>query len=119
MAGFGITKTPSWGKAILNKFKKKSKSDFTKDKSGTITGVKPMSGEVPWYVGAGGKNPGKRKNIVKTHFQVKKTEQIEKHEKSIKEGKAGLKKMVDTGQAEEFKDYKGKGTGKHFRTGSR
>jgi len=27
--------------------------------------------------------------------------------------------MVDTGQAEEFKDYKGKGTGRHFRTGSK
>ena len=119
MAGFGITKAPSWGKAILNKFKKKSKSDFTKDKSGTITGVKPMSGKVPWYVGAGGKNPGKRKDIVITHSKVKRTEKIEKHEKAIKEGKAGLKKMVDTGQAKEMKDYKGKSTGKHFRTGSR
>ena len=106
-------------KKVWGKIMPKSKSKWVKDKAGTITGVKPMSGEVPWYVGAGGKNPGKRKNIVKTHFQVKKTEQIEKHEKSIKEGKAGLKKMVDTGQAEEFKDYKGKGTGKHFRTGSR
>ena len=119
MAGFGITKTPSWGKAILSKFKKKSKSDFTKDKSGTITGVKPMSGKVPWYVGAGKKDPAKRAAIVKTHFQVKKTEKIDKHEKAIKEGKAGLKKMVDTGQAKEMKDYKGKPTGKHFRTGSR
>ena len=108
---FGITKAPSWGKAILNKFKKKSKSDFTKDKSGTITGVKPMSGEVPWYVGAGGKNPKKRADIVKTHFQVKRTEKIEKAEKQVKEGKEKLKKMVDTGQAEELKDYKGKGTG--------
>jgi hypothetical protein len=85
----------------------------------TITGVKPLSGKVPWYVGAGGKNPGKRAGIVKTYFQVKKTEQIDKLEKQIKEGKKGLKKMVDTGQAREMKDYKGKGTGKHFRTGSR
>ena len=115
----GITKAPSWGKAVLEKFKKKSKSDFTKDKSGTITGVKPMSGKVPWYVGAGGKDPAKRAAIVKTYFQVKKTDKIKKAEKQVKEGKEKLKKMVDTGQAEEFKDYKGKGTGKHFRTGSK
>ena len=57
--------------ALLKKFKKKSKSDFTKDKSGTITGVKPMSGKVPWYVGAG-KTPEGRARIVKTHSQVKK-----------------------------------------------
>ena len=116
---FGITKAPSWGKAILNKFKKKSKSDFTKDKSGTITGVKPMSGKVPWYVGAGGKDPAKRAGIVKTHFQVKKTEKIEKAEKQVKEGKQKLKDLVGSGQAKEMKDYKGKSTGKHFRTGSR
>ena len=115
---FGITKAPSWGRAILNKFKKKSKSDFTKDKSGTITGVKPLSGKVPWYVGAGGKNPGKRKDIIITHSKVKKTEKIDAAEKQVKEGKEKLKKMVDTGQAKELKDYKGKGTGKHFRTGS-
>ena len=99
--------------------KKKSKSDFTKDKSGTIVGVKPMSGKVPWYVGAGKKNPGKRAEIVKTHFKVKKTDQINKLEKQVKEGKEGLKHMEDTGQAKEFKDYKGKGTGKYHRTGSR
>ena len=85
----------------------------------TITGVKPLSGKVPWYVGAGGKNPGKRKDIVITHSKVKKTEKIDAAEKQIKEGKEKLKKMVDTGQAKEMKDYKGKGTGKHFRTGSR
>jgi len=85
----------------------------------TITSVKPLSGKVPWYVGAGGKNPGKRAEIVKTHSKVKKTEEIEKHEKSIKEGKEGLKKMVDTGRAEEMKNYKGKGTGKYYRTGSK
>ena len=85
----------------------------------TITGVKPLSGKVPWYIGAGGKNPGKRAGIIKTWSQVKKTEKIDKLEKQIKEGKKGLKKMVDTGQAKEMKDYKGKGTGKHFRTGSR
>ena len=85
----------------------------------TITGVKPLSGKVPSYVGAGGKNPGKRRDIVITHSKVKKTEKIDAAEKQIKEGKEKLKKMVDTGQAKEMKDYKGKGTGKHFRTGSR
>ena len=85
----------------------------------TITGVKPLSGKVPWYVGAGGKDPAKRAAIVKTYFQVKKTDKIKKAEKQVKEGKEKLKKMVDTGQAKELKDYKGKGTGKHFRTGSR
>ena len=119
MAGFGITKAPSWGKAILNKFKKKSKSDFTKDKSGTITGVKPMSGKVPWYVGAGKKDPKKRAEIVKTWSKVKKTEKIDKAEKAVKEGKQKLKDLVETGQAEELKDFKGKPTGRHFRTGSR
>ena len=84
----------------------------------TITSVKPLSGKVPWYIGAGGKHPGKRAEIVKTWSKVKKTEQIDKHEKAIKEGKKKLKKMVDTGQAKEMKDYKGKSTGKHFRTGS-
>ena len=106
-----------FGKAL--KKGKKSKSKWVKDKAGTITGVKPMSGKVPWYVGAGGKNPGKRKDIVITHSKVKKTEEIAKHQKSIKEGKEGLKKMVDTGRAEEMKNYKGKGTGKYFRTGSK
>ena len=85
----------------------------------TISSVKPMSGKTPWWVSAGGKDPEKRAKIVKTHFQVKRTEKIDKHEKAIIEGKAGLKKMVDTGQAKEMKDYKGKPTGKHFRTGSR
>ena len=104
-----------FGKAL----KRKSKSNWTKDKAGTITGVKPMSGKVPWYVGAGGKNPGKRAEIVKTHFKVKKSDKIDKLEKQVKEGKEGLKHMEATGQAKEFKDYKGKGTGTYYRTGSR
>ena len=99
MAGFGITKAPSWGKAILNKFKKKSKSDFTKDKSGTITGVKPMSGKVPWWVGAGGKNPGKRAEIVKTHFSNVRSNKIQAAEKAAKDSKKKLKDLVETGQA--------------------
>ena len=42
--------------AILKKAKPKSKSNFIKDKAGTIVGVKPGSGKVPWYIGASGKN---------------------------------------------------------------
>ena len=99
MAGFGITKAPSWGKAILNKFKKKSKSKWVKDKSGTITGVKALSGKTPWWVTAGGKNPEKRAEIVKTHFSNVRSDKIEKAEKAAKEGKKKLKDMVETGQA--------------------
>ena len=102
MAGFGITKAPSWGRAILNKFKKKSKSDFVKDKAGTIKGVEPLSGKVPWWVGAGEKDPGKRAKIVKTHFSNVRSAKVEKAEKQIKEGKKNLKKLVDTGQAEKI-----------------
>ena len=104
---------------ILNpKVAKKVKSVLVKDKAGTITGVTPMSGKVPWYIGAGGKDPGKRGEIVKTWSKVKKTEKIDAAEKSVKEGKKKLKDLVETGQAKELKDYKGKPTGRHYRTGS-
>ena len=73
----------------------------------TITGVKPMSGKIPHYVGAGGKDPGKRKEIVRTHFSLKRSDKINKLEKQVKEGKEGLKKMVDTGQAEEYSNMPG------------
>ena len=106
--------------SILNpKVAKKVKSILVKDKAGTITGVTPMSGKVPWYIGAGGKDPGKRAEIVKTWSKVKKTEKIDAAEKSVKEGKKKLKDLVETGQAKELKDYKGKPTGKHYRTGSK
>ena len=76
----------------------------------TISSVKPMSGKVPWYIGAGGKNPGKRKDIVITHSKVKKTEKIDAAEKQVKEGKENLKKLVDTGQAEKIGE-------RHFKKG--
>jgi len=82
-----------------------------------IKSVKPLSGKVPWYVGAG-KTPADRARIVKTHQKVKTDEAIEKAEKGIKGGKQKLKDLEATGWTEEFKDYKGKGTGRHFRTGS-
>ena len=68
----------------------------------TITGVKPLSGTTPWWVSAGGKNPGKRAKIVKTHFANVRSDKISKAEKEIKEGKKKLKDMVDTGQAEKI-----------------
>ena len=83
----------------------------------TITSVKPMSGKVPLHIGAGGKDPGKRAEIVKTHFSVKRSGKLDAAEKKIKEGKAERQKMVDTGQAEELKGYKGKGTGTYIKKG--
>ena len=100
-----------FGKAL----KRKSKSNWTKDKAGTITGVKPMSGKIPHYVGAGGKDPGKRKEIVRTHFSLKRSDKINKLEKQVKEGKDGLKKMVDTGQATEYKNLPGQHKKKGFK----
>ena len=76
----------------------------------TITSVKPLSGKVPRYVSG---TPEQRASQVKTHFHVKRIDKVNKAEKQIKEGKKTLKDMEATKQAEEFKDYKGKGTGKY------
>ena len=65
----------------------------------TITGVKPLSGTTPLWVSAGGKNPGKRAKIVKTHFSNVRSDKVEKAEKAVKEGKKKLKDLVETGQA--------------------
>ena len=73
----------------------------------TISSVKPMSGKVPHYIGAGGKDAGRRKEIVRTHFSLKRSDKISNLEKQVKEGKEGLKKMVDTGQAEEYSNMPG------------
>ena len=83
----------------------------------TIKSVKPLSGKIPSYVGAGGKSPEKRAAIVKTHFGLKRSEKIDKAVKDIKEAKKKLKHMEATGQAKELKDYKGKGTGTWHRKG--
>ena len=68
----------------------------------TITSVKPMSGKIPPWVGAGGKDPGERAKIVKTHYSNVRSRKIDKLEAQAKEGKEGLKKMVETGQAEKI-----------------
>ena len=80
----------------------------------TISSVKPMSGKVPHYIGAGGKDPARRREIVKTHFSLKRSDKINKLEKQVKEGKEGLKKMVDTGQEEEYKNLPGQHKKKGF-----
>jgi len=100
-----------FGKAL----KKKSKSNWVKDKAGTIKGVKPLSGKIPSYVGVGGKDTKRRKDIVRTHFSLKRSEKINKAEQKVKEGKAELKKMVDTGQAEEYKNLPGQHKRKGFK----
>ena len=68
----------------------------------TITSVKPLSGKIPWWVTAGGKDPGKRAKIVKTHFSNVRSDKISKAQKQVKESKEKLKKLVDTGQAEKI-----------------
>ena len=77
----------------------------------TIKSVKPLSGKIPWYIGAGGKDPAKRAATVKTWKRVSTDEAIDKAKKGITEGKKKLKHLEATGWAKELKDYKGKGTG--------
>ncbi len=84
MSIFGIAKK-GFGKA-LKKVKPKSKSNWVRDKAGTITGVKPGSGNVPWHIGAG-KNLKDRARIVRTDSKVKTIDKISAAEKKIKEGK--------------------------------
>ena len=93
--------------AILKKVK--PKSNWIKDKTGTITGVKPGSGKVPWHVGAG-KNLKKRADIVRTHSKVKTIDKIDAAEKKIKEGTQSLKKLRETGWTKRV----GKGRSKKY-----
>ena len=81
--------------AILKKVKPKSKSNWIKDKTGTITGVKPGSGKVPWYIQ--GKDLKKRADTVKTWSKVKTINKIDAAEKKIKEGTKELKHLRQTG----------------------
>ena len=108
MGIFGIAKR-GFGKALRAHRIKHGK------RGKTISSVKPMSGKIPHYIGAGGKDPARRREIVKTHFSLKRSDKINKLEKQVKEGKAGLKKMVDTGQAEEYKNLPGQHKKKGFK----
>jgi hypothetical protein len=102
MSIFGIAKK-GFGKALTHGKNWKRARRISRGKRGkTISSVKPMSGKTPWWVTAGGKNPEKRAAIVKTHFSNVRSDKISKAEKQIKEGKKTLKKMIDTGQAEEI-----------------
>jgi len=76
----------------------------------TITGVKPLSGKIPWYVGASPNTAASRSKVVKTHFGLERSKKVEDAEKAIKEGKEKLKHLKATGQAEKI----GK---RHFRKG--
>ena len=75
-----------------------------------IKSVKPFSGKIPSYVSG---TPERRAEQVKTYFHVKRIDKVNKAKKQIKEGTKTLKDMEATKQAEEFKDYRGKGTGKY------
>jgi len=113
----GIAKR-GFGKALkAHKSRQRAKRIAKGKRSPDIKSVKPMSGEIPWYVSAGGKDPGRRAKIVKTHFSLKRSDKIDKAVKDIKEGKKTLKHMEATGQAEELKDFKGKGTGQWHKKG--
>tara|TARA_Y100000593_G_scaffold81592_1_gene152713 strand:- start:313 stop:648 length:336 start_codon:yes stop_codon:yes gene_type:complete len=76
----------------------------------TITGVKPLSGKIPKYVSGSAKE---RARQVRTHFHVKRIDKVNKAKEQIKEGKKTLKHMEDTGQAEQYKNYKGEPTGEY------
>ena len=78
------------------------KTKWVKDKTGTITGVKAGSGKIPPWIGAGGKDPGKRAKIVKTHLSNVRSRKIDELEAQAEKGKKGLKTMVETGQAEKI-----------------
>ena len=107
MGIFGIAKR-GFGKALRAHRIKHGK------RGKTISSVKPLSGKIPHYIGAGGKDPARRREILKTHFSLKRSDKINKLEKQVKEGKAGLKKMVDTGQATEYKNLPGQHKKKGF-----
>jgi hypothetical protein len=94
-----------WGKIMPQK-----KSNWVRDKAGTITGVKPGSGKIPWYIGASGKDLKKRAQTVKTWSKVKTIDKIDAAEKKIKEGTQSLKKLRETGWTKRV----GKGRSKKY-----
>jgi len=76
----------------------------------TIKSVKPLSGKIPWYVGASPNTAASRARVVKTHLGLERSKKVEDAEKAIKEGKEKLKHLKDTGQAEKIGE-------RHFRKG--
>jgi len=117
MGVVGIAKK-GFGKALKAHKSRQRARRIKKGKRGPdIKGVKPYSGKVPWYVSATPNTPESRRRVLKTHLGLERTEKIDKAVKDISEGKKKLKHMEATGQAEELKDYKGKGTGSWHRKG--
>ena len=110
MSVWGAAKR-GFGKALkAHKSRQRAKRIAKGERGPTIKGVKPFSGKVPSYVGG---TPERRAEQVKTHFHVKRIDKVAKAEKQVKEGTKTLKDMEATKQAEEWKDYKGKGNGKY------
>ena len=44
----------------------------------TIKSVKPLSGKIPWYVGASPNTAASRSRILKTHLGLKRSEKVDK-----------------------------------------
>ena len=110
MGVVGIAKK-GFGKALkAYKSRQRAKRIAKGERGPDIKSVKPFSGKIPRYISG---SPEERVRQVKTHFHVKRIDKVNKAEKQIKEGKKTLKDMEATKQAEEFKDYKGKGTGSY------
>ena len=93
MGIFGIAKR-GFGKALkAYKSRQRAKRIAKGERGPTIKGVKPFSGKIPKYISGSPKRRAEQ----------------------VKEGKAGLKKMVDTGQAEEYKNLPGQHKKKGFK----
>ncbi len=107
---FGIAKR-GFGKALkAHKSRQRAKRIAKGERGPTIKGVKPLSGKIPSYVRGSAKE---RADQVRTHFHVKRIEKVNEAKKKISEGKKTLKDMEATGQAEQYKNYKGEPTGEY------
>ena len=84
---------PIWG-AALRGFGKALKKARGKGKVyKTIKSVKPLSGKIPWYVGAGKTAEGRAKTV-KTWKRVGTDEAITKAQKGITEGKKRILQQI-------------------------
>ena len=100
-----------FGKALTHSKNLRRARRIAKGERGpTIKGVKPFSGKIPRYVSGSAKQ---RAEQVKTHFHVKRIDKVDKAKEQIKKGKKTLKHMEGTGQAEQYKNYKGEPTGEY------
>ena len=107
---FGIAKR-GFGKALkAHKSRQRAKRIAKGERGPTIKGVKPFSGKIPRYVSGSAKQ---RAEQVKTHFHVKRIDKVNEAKEQIKKGKKTLKDMEGTGQAEQYKNYKGEPTGEY------